>query len=354
MTTTGLPPGIGVIDNATPRSAPGAQVANTTEFADLLAPTSKLASLASLTLLPTIETADATVELSDETAVEEYSPEGWIELLALALGSESRLAQQPAARSASQSVVDGLASGSLVTTDRALDADTDDAIATALLPRSDFSVAGLRGAESVAGASAKVAATQEFNAWLTPSATPTIVSELLSAVVEPSRDWLDALSAAGSSAVGTRSNAPYTSVALMQPIGTAAWQEEIATRVAWLVRGAEQTAMLALNPADLGPVEVRVAVREGEASVVFSALHADTRVALEAALPRLREMFALQGLLLTDGSVLAGNAGGSSDAASEQTKRAQADLRRAMRQEDAADVAAVTSVGPRSLLDLYA
>jgi flagellar hook-length control protein FliK len=40
-----------------------------------------------------------------------------------------------------------------------------------------------------------------------------------------------------------------------------------------------------------------------QASVQFGAAHVDTRNALENALPRLREMFASQGLSLTDANV---------------------------------------------------
>jgi flagellar hook-length control protein FliK len=60
---------------------------------------------------------------------------------------------------------------------------------------------------------------------------------------------------------------------------------------------------LQLTPEHLGPVEVRISMQDGSASVSFNAAHADTRAALEQALPRLREMFSTQGLTLTDASV---------------------------------------------------
>jgi len=58
-----------------------------------------------------------------------------------------------------------------------------------------------------------------------------------------------------------------------------------------------------VSPEHLGPVEVKIAVQNGDASVWFGASHPDTRAALEQALPRLREMFANQGLTLTDSGV---------------------------------------------------
>ena len=58
-----------------------------------------------------------------------------------------------------------------------------------------------------------------------------------------------------------------------------------------------------VSPEHLGPVEVKISVHNGDASVWFGANHPDTRAALEQALPRLREMFANQGLTLTDSGV---------------------------------------------------
>jgi flagellar hook-length control protein FliK len=64
-----------------------------------------------------------------------------------------------------------------------------------------------------------------------------------------------------------------------------------------------ESASLKLSPAHLGPVEVRISVQDGGASVWFGAAQADTRAALEQALPRLREMFSTQGLTLADANV---------------------------------------------------
>jgi flagellar hook-length control protein FliK len=50
-------------------------------------------------------------------------------------------------------------------------------------------------------------------------------------------------------------------------------------------------------------MQVQISVRDGAASVVFGAHHADTRAAIEQALPRLRELFSNQGLTLADAGV---------------------------------------------------
>jgi len=90
---------------------------------------------------------------------------------------------------------------------------------------------------------------------------------------------------------------------LHQSVGSTAWAQEIATRVNLMAEHGRHTASLRLSPEHLGPVEIRISISEDQASVWFGAAHADTRAALEAALPRLREMFSAQGLSLADSGV---------------------------------------------------
>lgn len=93
---------------------------------------------------------------------------------------------------------------------------------------------------------------------------------------------------------------------LEHPVGTAAWRQELANTVNLMIDRGEQSATLRLSPEHLGPLEVRIAIREGETSLWFGAAHADTRQALEQALPRLREQFASAGLSLGQSSVSQG------------------------------------------------
>ena len=87
------------------------------------------------------------------------------------------------------------------------------------------------------------------------------------------------------------------------PVGTNAWADELGTRLTVMAERGQHSASLRLSPEHLGPLEVRIAVRDDQASVWFGAAHADTRAAIEQALPRLRELFASQGLSLTDAGV---------------------------------------------------
>jgi flagellar hook-length control protein FliK len=87
------------------------------------------------------------------------------------------------------------------------------------------------------------------------------------------------------------------------PVGSAAWADEIGTRVVMMTEAGNHTASLKLSPEHLGPLEINITVRDDKASVWFGAAHADTRAAIETALPRLREMFEAQGLSLADAGV---------------------------------------------------
>jgi flagellar hook-length control protein FliK len=87
------------------------------------------------------------------------------------------------------------------------------------------------------------------------------------------------------------------------PVGSAAWADEIGTRVVMMTESGNHTASLKLSPEHLGPLEINITVRDDKASVWFGAAHADTRAAIETALPKLREMFEAQGLSLADAGV---------------------------------------------------
>ena len=87
------------------------------------------------------------------------------------------------------------------------------------------------------------------------------------------------------------------------PVGSPAWNDELGGKVTWMANQGIDSASLKLSPEHLGPVEVHISVQNGSTSVMFGAAQADTRAALEQALPRLREMFAGQGLTLADAGV---------------------------------------------------
>lgn len=88
------------------------------------------------------------------------------------------------------------------------------------------------------------------------------------------------------------------------PVGTPSWSHDMAQRVTWLANTQIREAQIQLNPRHLGPVEVKISFgQDQQMNVTFTAAHPVTREALDAALPRLREMFEQQGMLLADANV---------------------------------------------------
>ena len=111
-------------------------------------------------------------------------------------------------------------------------------------------------------------------------------------------------------------------------VGASGFADEVSDKITWMAHEGIQSASLQMTPEHMGPVEVRISVQEGSATVAINAAHPETRAALEQALPTLREMFSTQGLNLTDASVsqqfsrgqqqkpaisAVGSAGGASD-----------------------------------------
>jgi hypothetical protein len=87
------------------------------------------------------------------------------------------------------------------------------------------------------------------------------------------------------------------------PVGSSQWADEIGTRLTMMTEQGKHAASLRMSPEHLGPLEIRIAIRDDQASVWFGAAHADTRAAIEHALPRLRELFESQGMSLADAGV---------------------------------------------------
>ncbi len=87
------------------------------------------------------------------------------------------------------------------------------------------------------------------------------------------------------------------------PVHDRHWSQAIAAQVLVLADHRIESATLRLTPEHLGPVDVHIDIQDSQVNVNFGAAHADTRSALEQALPRLREVLAGAGLTLGDASV---------------------------------------------------
>lgn len=86
---------------------------------------------------------------------------------------------------------------------------------------------------------------------------------------------------------------------LLQPGGEAG----LAEQVSWVMQKGGGSAELKLHPANLGSLDVRITLEDDQAHVQFVSPHPIVREVIEAALPRLREALAQEGVTLGNVSV---------------------------------------------------
>lgn len=108
------------------------------------------------------------------------------------------------------------------------------------------------------------------------------------------------LTAQASKSVSTGSGSGVPTLDLELPLKQAGWDRAFGEKIEWMVTQRLQGAQIRLNPAHLGPMEVRVQMQNEQASIQFTSAHAVVRDVLEAALPRLREMLDASGVELVD------------------------------------------------------
>lgn len=103
-------------------------------------------------------------------------------------------------------------------------------------------------------------------------------------------------------------HAPNADTVVSQPVGSPGWTEELGNRVTWLASRAESKAELVLTPPQMGRIEINLTVKGDQATASFVSSNPVVREALEAALPRLREVLADAGIQLGQSQVSAENA----------------------------------------------
>jgi flagellar hook-length control protein FliK len=92
------------------------------------------------------------------------------------------------------------------------------------------------------------------------------------------------------------------------PVNHARWGNELAQRISVMIAAdGPQAARIQLNPANLGPLTVRLQLDDNQATINFVTQHHSVKEAIEASLPRLRDMMQEQGMNLVDVGVSAGN-----------------------------------------------
>ncbi len=173
----------------------------------------------------------------------------------------------------------------------------DDAAARAL--------AQLAAAPATADKSAAIATAAGAELQAAASEPRTQTPDLQSA---PLPTTLQSAPAAATTTTFKAADAPPPTAMLPATIDNPAFAPSLATQVRWWASDGVQQAQLLLNPAEMGPVAVKILLDGREARIDFSADLAATRGAIEAALPVLAAALDDGGLKLTGGGVHDGSA----------------------------------------------
>ena len=96
---------------------------------------------------------------------------------------------------------------------------------------------------------------------------------------------------------------PANQPTMQKHFGDPGWQQELGDKLIWMNKQSMPSVELRLNPEHLGPVFIKIDVSQDQATVAFTAQHLAVKEAIEAAIPKLREMLGGQQLNLVDVNV---------------------------------------------------
>ena len=123
-------------------------------------------------------------------------------------------------------------------------------------------------------------------------------------------DTLTSVTESGTSASGVRTEAPILqklidtrteSYTIAKSVTHPGWSKDLGEHIIWMNNKDITAAEIKLNPANLGPISVRIDVnQDNQATILFTAQHTETKEALEASVPKLREMLNGQQLNLVN------------------------------------------------------
>jgi flagellar hook-length control protein FliK len=90
---------------------------------------------------------------------------------------------------------------------------------------------------------------------------------------------------------------------LTRPLSHPQWNEDLGERIVWMNSRGISSAEIKMNPEHMGPITVRIDMNQDQATIAFTAQNSAVRDALEASLPKLRDMLSAQQVNLADVSV---------------------------------------------------
>jgi flagellar hook-length control protein FliK len=99
------------------------------------------------------------------------------------------------------------------------------------------------------------------------------------------------------------STVPANQASMQKHLSDPGWHQELGEKLIWMNKQSTPSVELRLNPEHLGPVLIKIDVSQDQATVAFTTQHQAVKEAIEAAIPKLKEMLQGQQLNLTDVNV---------------------------------------------------
>lgn len=140
------------------------------------------------------------------------------------------------------------------------------------------------------------------------------------------------------------------------------FSEAVVDKVMWMSSQNLKTADIQMEPAQLGKLEVRIDMTQDQTQVTFASPHADVREALDNGSQRLRELFAQQGMNLSNVNVSDQSSGqgwqqSQQGAQNDGSRRGRGGASGGTEEESVANVGetrGAATLAARSLVDYYA
>ena len=154
----------------------------------------------------------------------------------------------------------------------------------------------------------------------------------------------------GASASTHATQTAAATAAIAAHVASPGWDRGLGEKVLWMASQQVQVAELHLNPPELGPLQITLTVNNDQASAQFVSQHASVREAIEAAMPRLREM-------LAEGGITLGNANVGAESFRDQAQQdTRSHLSRGAAQADLGGTFGLTQSlrATRGLVDIFA
>lgn len=164
----------------------------------------------------------------------------------------------------------------------------------------------------------------------------------------------NALAALSATPRSEHSGGAVTTVDMPTPVAAPEFRAALGVQVSVLARDGVQHAQLNLNPAEMGPISVRIALDGTQAQVDFGADSATTRQVIESGLPELAAALRDAGLTLSGGGVSQHSRGRPQGEGSEPGRPGSARSDGKAAQADAVTVRRTGWRMPQGAVDTYA